>query len=507
MFFCAISGEPPQDPVVSSKSGHVYERRLITKYITDNGTDPITGEKLDETDLISIKANPATAPPRPPTLTSIPALLHTLQNEWDALVLETFALKQQYNSARQELSHALYQHDAATRVVARLMRERDAAREALASVQATMGVAPQPTAVASDVEMVDESAEAGGLPEDVTELIEQTHKTLSATRKKRKVPSTYTTPSQLRAFTSKHTIPSLHASSPAGINTLALSKLNPSQFLTGGNDKIVQLYDRDSGKVLATLKGHTKKVNHVEFREKEGESTLLLSGSADKTVRIWSHDADSGEYAPQQTVKIHKGEITGLAVHPTSTILALSSMDKTYSLHSLSTFQPIFHAPATTDVYTSLSIHPDGTLLALGTSSSTLQIYDIRTGAIAASLTSGDGANPFSVHTSSFSENGYHLAASEGDAAVAIWDLRKLKSVHSIGLDEGYKISRVRYDPSAQFLGVAGSTDVRVFLNKSWEELVKFDGSAVADLAFGEDGKELWGVGGREVRIWAAKDE
>jgi U-box domain len=56
MFFCAISGEPPLDPVVSAKSGHVYERRLITKYIAENGTDPMTGEKLEENDLISVKA-------------------------------------------------------------------------------------------------------------------------------------------------------------------------------------------------------------------------------------------------------------------------------------------------------------------------------------------------------------------------------------------------------------------------------------------------------------------
>jgi pre-mRNA-processing factor 19 len=143
--FCAISGEPPQDPVFSAKSGNVYERRLILKYITDNGTDPITGEKLDESDLITVKASelnlrsvklnspyysdPKAAPPRPPTQSSVPALLHTFQNEWDALVLETFALKQQYNSTRQELSYALYAQDAASRVVARLIRERDAARE------------------------------------------------------------------------------------------------------------------------------------------------------------------------------------------------------------------------------------------------------------------------------------------------------------------------------------------------------------------------------------------
>ncbi len=57
MFYCAISGEPPLDPVVSTKSGHVYERRLITKYLAENGTDPITGEKLEENDLISVKAS------------------------------------------------------------------------------------------------------------------------------------------------------------------------------------------------------------------------------------------------------------------------------------------------------------------------------------------------------------------------------------------------------------------------------------------------------------------
>ena len=56
-FFCSISGEPPQDPVVSSKSGHVYERRLILKYITENGTDPITGDKLEEADLVTVKAS------------------------------------------------------------------------------------------------------------------------------------------------------------------------------------------------------------------------------------------------------------------------------------------------------------------------------------------------------------------------------------------------------------------------------------------------------------------
>lgn len=53
--FSTVSNEVPEHPCVSPVSNHVYERRLIEKYIAENGTDPINNQPLSEEQLIDIK--------------------------------------------------------------------------------------------------------------------------------------------------------------------------------------------------------------------------------------------------------------------------------------------------------------------------------------------------------------------------------------------------------------------------------------------------------------------
>ena len=114
-------------------------------------------------DLIDLKTD-RTVRPRPPTFTSIPSLLSAFQNEWDALVLDAYMTRQQLTTTRQELSTALYQHDAAIRVIARLTQERDEARNALSQVTAGQGTSN------GDAMQVDSK----GLSEKLVTLVEAT---------------------------------------------------------------------------------------------------------------------------------------------------------------------------------------------------------------------------------------------------------------------------------------------------------------------------------------------
>ena len=43
-------------PVLSPVSGHVFEKRLIIKYLNERGTDPINNQALTPEQLIDVKS-------------------------------------------------------------------------------------------------------------------------------------------------------------------------------------------------------------------------------------------------------------------------------------------------------------------------------------------------------------------------------------------------------------------------------------------------------------------
>jgi pre-mRNA-processing factor 19 len=123
--FCSISGQIPQIPVVSVKTGHIYEKHLLEKYVKETGECPISGLSMTMDDIIVIEMKDPIVTPRLPTTTSVPNMMKLFQSEWDALMLESYSLKKQLHGVRQELEHAKLKYEAACRVISKLIKEKE----------------------------------------------------------------------------------------------------------------------------------------------------------------------------------------------------------------------------------------------------------------------------------------------------------------------------------------------------------------------------------------------
>ena len=186
---------------------------------------------------------------------SIPGLLGLFHDEWDALLLETHSLRQHLDSVRQERCHALNQHDAATRVIARLIRERDEACAALENAREII-LAGQTAKRSAAAEAGDGPAgkkqKAPSIPEDVLTELQEVNSQLSKARKKREVSQTLATPGDLEALTLISSAP-LHKTTRGGITQIEINPENASILATAGADATVQLYDHVAGRQLAAL--------------------------------------------------------------------------------------------------------------------------------------------------------------------------------------------------------------------------------------------------------------
>ncbi|CAB1099230.1 unnamed protein product [Ectocarpus sp. CCAP 1310/34] len=486
---CAISGQTPETPVVSKKSGHIYEKRLIVKYIDAEGKCPATGEELTADDLLDVRSEGAVKP-RPAEAASIPGLLSFLQNEWDDLMLETYTLKQHLNQTRQELSQSLYQNDAACRVIARLHRERD---EALAQVQAqrtalAQAQAAAPAAAAAVEEMQTEDDGEEGISPSVHAQMQAKWKELSKKRKKRAMPDDLASQETVSAWgeVSRNT---LHKTSPKGITCLDLHPSKPNLVLTGGVDKTAIVFDRDTQAQVATLSGHTKRITDACFHPTR---ELLLTSSADKTARVWQAQAegDGGGYKAVHVLDDHDGEVVGATVHATGDFMATASKDKSWAFYDINRGRLLKHVKNDeySEGYNCVRFHPDGLILGTGTGDALVRIWDMKQAANVANFKGHEGG----VNALAFSENGYYMASAGEDGYARLWDLRKLTNFDNLTIGDGAAHS-VAFDFSGSYLAAGGKKRTKVFAVKTWGELATYGdyGGSVTGVKFGKSASFL----------------
>ncbi|KAK5655234.1 hypothetical protein OQA88_5801 [Cercophora sp. LCS_1] len=460
---CALSGEIPEEPVASRKTGAVFEKRLVLKYIEENGKEPGTDDEFHPDDLLEIKTARVVRP-RPPNFTSVPSLLKAFQDEWDALVLESYNTKEQLARTREELATALYQHDAAVRVIARLTKERDEARDALSKVT----VAPAGE-TGDDAMAVDDE----GLPENLVAHIEETQAQLSKGRKKRPIPQEWVKPDEVASFQQ------LDFTDLSVTNATSLDVQPPYAAISGSDGK-VDVYSITQNTVERSLDVGAP----ITATVWTGSNVILATATG--AVKVYHNGNGIAHY------KSHAGAVTGLALHPGKRILASVGVDKSFVFYDLVTLTQVSRVHTDSSL-TACAFHPDGHLFAAGTQNGDIKVFHASSGEEAAVFPLGPP-----VQALVFSENGIWFAATgKGQTTVTIFDIRKQGDAAQIKELQTGDAQSLAWDYTGQFLATGGSTGITVqqYLksSKSWSEPLRSSISSVA-VQWGEDAKALVAV-------------
>ena len=474
--------------------------------------------------------------PRPAPAASVPGLLGLLQAEWDAVALEAHSLRTSLHATRTELAHALYQHDAAVRVIARLTRERDAARAA-AAAGGSAAAAAAAAGAAADAAPAPKRAKGGPAgppppapPPAVVAAMTALSQDLAKGRKKRDAhPPGTASAAEAAGFGlvgSPHVIGG--EGEGGGGAVVALDAAPPgaggSALLAVTADGGVAVLDAATGGV-ARLEGGAGLAALPPAAAAAwlgGDGSTALTAAADGAVRLWSAAADDAvSWSLTATVGAGDGVEAGAALaavttHASRTLAAAAGADGGWALLDLSSpsaptrlLRVVDGAASAAGGYTAARFHPDGVILAAGTAGGAVQVWDARAaGAPAATCEapppaaapakpsrSSTTATP-PIASLAFSENGYYLATGAPGPAggVRLWDLRKLKHFASppcpgSGVGRGgsaaAKAARsgaasVAFDAGGSLLAVAGPGGASILSGSKaeWAELASWDAAA-----------------------------
>jgi pre-mRNA-processing factor 19 len=119
-----------------------------------------------------------------------------------------------------------------------------------------------------------------------------------------------------------------HKASIPGILSLDIHPKQQHLTLTGGADHNAIIFDRSNEKKISTLIGHNKEVTSCRFHTVQD---LIITGSADSTVRLWTiappNEGDPPHHLTYKTAHIitrHKAEVVQISLHATHEFLVFS---------------------------------------------------------------------------------------------------------------------------------------------------------------------------------------
>jgi serine/threonine protein kinase len=202
------------------------------------------------------------------------------------------------------------------------------------------------------------------------------------------------------------TLGDLSSGHSAPVRCVAISP--DGQFLvSGGDDRIVKVWNINEGEEIYTLIGHSGSVTSVAISP-DGET--LASGSADRTIKLWNLQTG-------QEIKTLSGDshsVTCISFHPKkNSVLFSASIDTTIKVWNFETAQITHTYARHTNGVTCLAVHPNGKILASGSHDCTVIVWSNHT-------LVGHSAPVLCV---TISPDGQTLVSGSQDKEIKVWNL------------------------------------------------------------------------------------
>lgn len=194
------------------------------------------------------------------------------------------------------------------------------------------------------------------------------------------------------------------------IHTIAFSS-DGKWLAAAGTGQTIHLLEVAT-KHKQNLTGHAGEITSLTFVP---NSSLIASGSTDKTIRLW--DLSTGTVA--KTFGDVSGQVNAIAVSPDGTMLAAGTADKKIELFSLASGQrgdPRTLTGHGGEIFT-LAFSRDGSWLASGGLDQTVRLWDPRSGAEVRTLLGASGE----VNGIDFSNDSRSIISANGDGSMIVW--------------------------------------------------------------------------------------
>ena len=293
----------------------------------------------------------------------------------------------------------------------------------------------------------------------------------------------------------------LKDSDVAGAQGIILEVLTNPEFAQGHTPAAISVFQeiRAADSQLAMLSGHGAIVRSAAYSP---DGTRIVTGSADKTARIW----DARTNVQLAVLSGHGDYVTSAAYSPDGTRIVTASLDKTARIWDARTGAQLIVLSGHGDYVTSAAYSPDGTRIVTASLDKTARIWDARTGTQLAVLSGHDGT----VYSAAYSPDGTRIVTASLDKTARIWDARTGAQLAALS-GHGDIVDSAAYSPDGTRI-VTASLDktARIWEARTGTPLAVLSGhdGIVYSAAYSPDGTRIVTASDdRTARIWDARTD